>query len=73
MHKTIQKNLFKLKSVIKLTNRSDDQLLFNGDDKLFKDLIKNVDTYFEYGCGKSTEYVYHIPLPNVSWYCKQWK
>ena len=65
MHKAIQKNLFKLKSVIKLTNRSDDQLLFNGDDKLFKDLIKNVDTYFEYGCGKSTEYVYKYSNCNI--------
>jgi hypothetical protein len=31
--------------------------LFDGDDGLFKDIIKNTDTYFEYGCGKSTEFV----------------
>ena len=65
MHKAIQKNLFKLKSFNKLKNRSDDQLLFDGDDKLFKDLIKNVDTYFEYGCGKSTEYVYKYSNCNI--------
>ena len=65
MHKAIQKNLFKLKSFNKSKNRSDDQLLFDGDDKLFKDLIKNVDTYFEYGCGKSTEYVYKYSNCNI--------
>ena len=32
--------------------------LFDGDDGLFKELIKNTEIYFEYGCGKSTEYVY---------------
>lgn len=31
--------------------------LFDGDDGLFKDIIKNTNTYFEYGCGKSTEFV----------------
>ena len=36
----------------------DDLTLFDGDDGLFKSLIKNIDTYFEYGCGKSTEYMY---------------
>ena len=65
MHKAIQKNLLKLKSFNKLKNRSDDLLLFDGDDKLFKELIKNVDTYFEYGCGKSTEYVYKYSNCNI--------
>lgn len=32
--------------------------LFDGDDALFKELIKNTEIYFEYGCGKSTEFVY---------------
>jgi hypothetical protein len=32
--------------------------LFDGDDGLFKDLIKSSEVYFEYGCGKSTEYVF---------------
>jgi hypothetical protein len=31
--------------------------LFDGDDALFKELIKNTNIYFEYGCGKSTEFV----------------
>jgi len=33
-------------------------ILFDGDDGLFKEILKNTDTYFEYGCGKSTEFVY---------------
>ena len=41
-----------------LKKRFDDLILFDGDDGLFKSLIKNIDTYFEYGCGKSTEYLY---------------
>ena len=32
--------------------------LFDGDDELFKNLIKKSNIYFEYGCGLSTEYVY---------------
>ena len=65
MHKTLQNSSFKLKSAKNLKNRSDDQVLFDGDDKLFKDLIKNIDTYFEYGCGKSTEYVYRYTNCNI--------
>ena len=65
MHKTLQNSSFKLKSAKNLKNRSDDQVLFDGDDKLFKDLIKNIDTYFEYGCGKSTEYVYKYTNCNI--------
>ena len=48
-----------------LKNKYDDSLLFYGDDKLFKDLIKNIKTYFEYGCGKSTEYVYKYSNCNI--------
>ena len=33
-------------------------VLFDGDDGLFKDLIKSAEVYFEYGCGKSTEYAF---------------
>ena len=33
-------------------------ILFDGNDALFKELIKNTKIYFEYGCGKSTEFVY---------------
>ena len=32
-------------------------LLFDGDDKLFKRVLKNAKTYGEYGCGKSTKWV----------------
>ncbi|MDB4117198.1 hypothetical protein N9582_02885 [Amylibacter sp.] len=42
----------------KLQNEIDATFLFDGDDGLFKDLIKSADVYFEYGCGKSTEYVF---------------
>ena len=38
--------------------------LFDGDDALFKDLVKKVDVYGEYGCGKSTKWV----LNNASAY-----
>lgn len=30
--------------------------LFDGDDFIFKKLIKKTNVYFEYGCGKSTVY-----------------
>ena len=58
LYKTLQKSLFTFKPVTKIKNRSEDPVLFDGDDKLFKDLIKKISTYFEYGCGKSTEYAY---------------
>ena len=38
--------------------KCDDDILFDGDDGLFKNLTKGVKTYFEYGCGKSTEFMY---------------
>ncbi len=65
LHKTLQNNSIKLKSANKLKNRSGDQVLFDGDDELFKDLIKKINTYFEYGCGKSTEYVYKYSNCNI--------
>ena len=39
-------------------NNLENNILFDGDDSLFKNLILDVKTYFEYGCGKSTEYMY---------------
>ena len=39
-------------------NNLENNFLFDGDDKLFKNLILEVKTYFEYGCGESTEYMY---------------
>jgi len=41
-----------------LAKRFEAKTLFNGDDGLFKELIKHTQTYYEYGCGKSTEFVY---------------
>ena len=41
-----------------LKNSSENNILFDGDDSLFKKIILEVKTYFEYGCGKSTEYMY---------------
>ena len=32
-------------------------VLFDGDDLLFKNEVKKVDVYGEYGCGKSTKWV----------------
>lgn len=32
--------------------------LFDGGDGMFKELAKNATVYFEYGCGKSTWWVY---------------
>jgi len=41
-----------------LVKQLDATTLFDGDDGLFKELIKFAEIYFEYGCGKSTEFVY---------------
>ena len=41
-----------------IKNNLENNILFDGDDALFKNLISEVKTYFEYGCGKSTEYMY---------------
>jgi len=42
----------------KVRKNYDDDTLFDGDDGLFKSLTKDIKTYFEYGCGKSTEFMY---------------
>lgn len=39
--------------------------LFDGDDTLFKDEVKKVDVYGEYGCGKSTKWVLNNTTANV--------
>lgn len=39
--------------------------LFEGDDALFKEEIKNVDVYGEYGCGKTTKWVLNNTSANV--------
>lgn len=42
-----------------LKNQLDPHILFDGDDGLFKKLVPQASHYFEYGCGKSTEWTYH--------------
>ena len=32
-------------------------MLFDGDDSLFKDVLKTSKIFGEYGCGSSTEWV----------------
>jgi hypothetical protein len=32
-------------------------VLFLGDDHLFKDSVNDIDCYGEYGCGKSTKWI----------------
>jgi hypothetical protein len=39
--------------------------LFDGDDSLFKNEVKKVDLYGEYGCGKSTKWVLNNTSANV--------
>jgi hypothetical protein len=39
--------------------------LFDGDDDLFKEMLKKTRIYFEYGCGKSTEYVYRYTPASI--------
>ena len=74
--KTINKEIYDALSVLRrhgfnvnlseeLKNRFDNVILFDGDDSLFKDLIKNIDIYFEYGCGKSTEYMYRFTKSKI--------
>ena len=42
----------------KMVNHSDNSnILFRGDDSLFKKIIKNTNIYGEYGCGNSTKWV----------------
>ena len=41
-----------------LAKRFAAKTLFDGDDGLFKELIKQAKIYYEYGCGKSTEFVF---------------
>ena len=41
-----------------IQNKIQAHILFDGDDALFKELLKDTNIYFEYGCGKSTEFVF---------------
>ena len=55
---TLKRHGIKLNIPDQLTKKISHTSLFDGSDGLFKELIKNINVYFEYGCGKSTEYVY---------------
>jgi hypothetical protein len=48
-----------------LKKKFDNEILFDGDDGLFKELIKDINIYFEYGCGKSTEYIYRYTKSKI--------
>jgi len=48
-----------------LKKRFDNEILFDGDDGLFKELIKDIKIYFEYGCGKSTEYMFRFTKSDI--------
>ena len=74
--KTINKEIYDALSVLRrhgfnvnlseeLKNRFDNVILFDGDDGLFKDIIKDINLYFEYGCGKSTEYMYRFTKSKI--------
>ena len=50
---------------IEINNSLSKEILFDGDDELFKRLIKNINIYFEYGVGKSTEYIYKYSKSDI--------
>jgi len=55
----LKKHGLNIRLPAELQKRLSSTILFDGDDGLFKELIDDVDVYFEYGCGKSTEYTYY--------------
>ena len=55
---TLKRNGFNIQLPEHVAEKLKATVLFDGDDALFKELVKNTQTYFEYGCGKSTEFVY---------------
>ena len=50
----LKKNGIKIELTEDLKQQLNDNILFNGNDILFKKLINNSKTYLEYGSGKST-------------------
>ncbi len=56
---TLQRHGIKVNLPDKLAKQIQANTLFDGDDGLFKELIKNTQIYYEYGCGKSTEFVFN--------------
>ena len=55
---TLKRHGINLNLPANLVKQFEAKTLFDGDDGLFKELIKKSQTYFEYGCGKSTEFAY---------------
>ena len=55
---TLRRYELNIKLPSSVTKQIEASTLFDGNDGLFKELIEDVEIYFEYGCGKSTEYVY---------------
>ena len=50
----------------KIRNRDyQSNILFDGDDELFREVLLNIKTYGEYGCGKSTNWVLRNTSANV--------
>ncbi|MGC6404715.1 MAG: hypothetical protein ACON5A_05760 [Candidatus Comchoanobacterales bacterium] len=45
--------------------KKDPNRLFDGDDSLFKDEMRHVGLYGEYGCGQSTKWVLNHSSANV--------
>ena len=61
----LRRNGFNVNLSDELKKRFDNEILFDGDDGLFKELIKDVKIYFEYGCGKSTEYMFRFTKSQI--------
>lgn len=53
----LKKHGFDLNLSDDLKKTLDPNYLFDGDDAIFKSIVNDVNFYFEYGCGKSTEYM----------------
>lgn len=62
---TLQRHGININLPENLAKRFSAITLFDGDDFLFKELIKKSQIYFEYGCGKSTEYVYKYTSASI--------
>lgn len=55
---TLKRHGLNIKLPESLIKQLEATTLFEGDDGLFKELIREAGVYFEYGCGKSSEYVF---------------
>lgn len=54
------------KTIFKIfKSSSSDEIVFDGDDTLFKSILRKTQNYGEYGCGKSTIWVCKHTFSNV--------